>query len=285
MLKSFCIKTNNIKILDYLVNEIENLEISNVYASRNSFKIYKNILIHYTGEQEEEFLHFLSSLITDLIVHFYEYVLVNRNLNTNYFYFDQIEKKQISTIVMTALKEKEYEEKYKVIYDNVYAFVLNYNTVILDGFVNFRLKDYLELLDCATNFGVNKFLIEQEYDEFIKLLRSYIETKKSTVNTIHLIYSNQTCILLDAEKNVISLNKTVLDAKYLSDISFSSNDYALNTLLNILPKKLHIHIVDEEDDFIKTLKLIFGNRVCICDSCNMCKTYKLTKDLVHAEKD
>ncbi len=67
----------------------------------------------------------------------------------------------------------------------------------------------------------------------------------------------------------------IFEAKYLSDISFSSNDYALNTLLTLLPEKIYIHLIDSnEDEFINTLNLIFDNRVCLCRDCNICKIYK-----------
>ena len=76
-------------------------------------------------------------------------------------------------------------------------------------------------------------------------------------------------------KNIIKFNPHSLNSKYLSDISFSSNDYALNTLLTLLPKKLYIHIIDNEDDFINTLKLIFNSKVFICTDCDLCNLYKL----------
>ena len=82
-------------------------------------------------------------------------------------------------------------------------------------------------------------------------------------------------ILLDENKNTISLNDNIFDAKYLSDISFSSNDYALNALLTLLPQKIEIHLIGYEDEFINTLKLIFGKRISICKDCNLCKTYKI----------
>ena len=92
---------------------------------------------------------------------------------------------------------------------------------------------------------------------------------------LHLIYQNKECILLDSNYNVISTESFLLDAKYLSDISFSSNDYTLNALLNLLPKKLNIHLIDNDDEFIETLKLIFDNRVSICKHCSLCTKYKI----------
>ena len=124
---------------------------------------------------------------------------------------------------------------------------------------------------------VNEFVVNKEYYEFIELLKLYINSKNYNSSVIHLIYVNSESILLDENKKIISLSHNNLDLPYLSDITFSSNDYALNSLLSLLPKKLVIHLVDEEDDFINTLKLIFDDRVSICRDCNICNTYRLLK--------
>ena len=90
---------------------------------------------------------------------------------------------------------------------------------------------------------------------------------------------NSESIILDENQNIVSVTNNAFNAKYLSDITFSSNDYALNTLLSLLPKRLDIHIIDKEDEFIETLKLIFENRVNICKDCNICKTYKMINNV------
>ena len=96
--------------------------------------------------------------------------------------------------------------------------------------------------------------------------------------TVHLIYSSSESILLDTNQNLIIGTDDIFKAKYLSDISFSSNDYALNTLLNLLPKKIYIHLADNQiDEFINTIKLIFENRVHLCTRCNICESYKISK--------
>ena len=107
------------------------------------------------------------------------------------------------------------------------------------------------------------------------MLKLYIESKDAICPIVHLIYSNGESILLDQEKNIINLEDNIFNAKYLSDISFSSNDYALNSLLTLLPEKIEIHLIGYEDEFIDTLKLIFGTRIYICTDCNLCRTYRI----------
>ena len=159
-------------------------------------------------------------------------------------------------------------------------YLVENHTLILDGFVKFRIKEYQKFLDLVVDSAVNEFTIRREYLEFINLLKMYIDSTPSKQDIIHLIYSNKESILMDENNSIISTTDDIFKAKYLSDITFSSNDFALNTLLTILPRKLYIHIIDYEDEFIDTLKLIFDHRVFLCKECNICKTYKdLTKKI------
>ena len=123
--------------------------------------------------------------------------------------------------------------------------------------------------------SVNNYIIQKEYLEFVSLLRLYIESQSSNCNVVHLLYSNSESILLDENKEIINVYNFNLNAKYLSDINFSVNDYTLNTLLNLLPKKIFIHLIDSNiDEFINTLQSIFENRVTLCLDCDICNLYK-----------
>ena len=145
----------------------------------------------------------------------------------------------------------------------------------MKGFTDFRLKDYFNILDEIVTQAVNSYVIEKEYLEFIALLKLYINSQNSNCNIVHIVYSNSNTILLDENKQIIDISEDSLNTKYLSDISFSSNDYTLNSLLTLLPKKIYIHLIDNYiDEFINTLQAIFENRVHICTDCNICRLYK-----------
>lgn len=273
-MKSYCIKTNNKEIIDYLLDKIEKINFDNIYYCNKEFKIYENVFLHYVGEDIEGFIQFVSELISNTIIEFYEEKIMKRIINTNYFYFDDYERKKI----LKNCKEcslPEYENKKEKLYTSVENYVKENKALVLDGIVNFRVKEYIKVLDNVVDVAVNQYIIEKEYTEFIDLLRIYVNQSEIGARHLHLIYINGESILLDEEKNVIPISENIFNAKYLSDITFSSNDYALNTLLSLLPEKLEIHVIDEEDEFIETLKLIFEDRVYVCSECNICKTYKL----------
>lgn len=279
MSKSFCIKTNNKKVILYLLNTFKNTPIKNMYVSSLKHSKYNNIVIHYTGKNINSFNAFFNNAIANCIINLYEFKIIKHIINCNYFYFTEIEQQKILDITVNYLKTNELNEcasRKSEIESSITEYFLNNKSVILDGFINFRINSYIKALDSTVDSAVNKFVIDREYLEFIDLLKCYINSKSYGTNTIHLVYNSQESFLLDEFKNNISLKESPLDNKFISDISFSSNDYTLNALLTLLPKKIYIHIIDKKDDeFINTLKLIFENRIIFCSDCNICRTYKL----------
>lgn len=277
-MKSICIKTNNIDIISYLQKGFENINIENTYISIKKFKHFNNIIIHHKGNENTKFYNYISNYITKAIIKFYEENLIYRNISFNYFYFNSYEKKKILENTLASINETEnFTLRYDYINNEIFKTITNKHSIYLQGFINFNLSNYNEFLNNQIDVSVNKFLIDKEYLEFVNILKLYIksEAENSKTEHLHLIYKNKISIITDDNQNIISYNDNITKAKYVSDISFSSNDLALNTLLNIIPKSITIHLVDGyTDEFINTLKLIFGEKAKICEDCSICAMYK-----------
>ena len=279
-MKTVCIKTNNESIINYLLESLESLGLKDVYFSCKNFKVFKNFFIHYKGQNLDLFLCDISDILTSLVLDFYEDVIAKNLISNEYFYFNSLEKKDIFLKFINIRNNDMdfFSIKEKVLFNIFYNFLNSSNKLYLKGFVTFRLQNYVKELQTQIDSAVNQYLIEKEYKEFVSLLKLYINTEPCQIDYVHLIYKDNSPILLDQNKNIIKADSNILNAKYLSDISFSNSDIALNTLLNIVPKKIYIHLIDKEaDEFITTLKLIFENRVIICTDCNICRIYKATK--------
>lgn len=243
--------------------------------------MYNNFIIHYKGKELDTFYTIIADILSSLIINLYEENLIKRIISSNYFYFADIEQRKILDICKNYLYCGDLDEvslRQDSLKISLIDYFANNKSVILDGFINFRINDYIKIIDYIVDLAVNKFVIDREYNEFVDLLKCYINSKESKTSIVHLIYQDQETILLDEFKNIISIDDSTLNSKYLSDITFSSNDYALNTLLTLLPEKIYIHVIDNvQDEFINTIKLIFDNRVYICNDCNLCKIYRLEK--------
>ena len=277
-MKSYCIKTDNEEIIEYILNKISKIDIPNIYYCNKSFKIYENVILHYTDNNVEQFNNLVAELITEVIIKFYQIKILKRIINVNYFYFDEFERKIILENCDEFIKQEE-EKITETVFISVKEYILEHKSIVVEGVANFRINEYIKALDNIVDMAVNKYIIEKEYREFINLLKVYVNSTSSKTDMLHLIYTNGESILLDKDKNIIQIDHNLNNAKYLSDITFSSNDIALNTLLSLLPKKIEVHLINDEDEFINTLKLIFENRIKICTSCNICKTYRALNNM------
>ena len=277
-MKSICIKTNNENLLNYLLNELDYIDVKPVAISKNQFKNYKNIIIHYSGNDNKKFVHEVSCILSCLVIDELEESFLKMILLKNYFYFNSTEMKHILELCYEIFSDDfntYFDKKHNLLIDSFENYLITNKSIILIGFINFRIKNYMTILEDVVDEAVNSFVVEKEYLEFISLLKMYVNSQNSNCDVVHLIYNKNNSTLLDKDKNQINVSDDIFKAKYLSDISFSSNDYALNTLLTLIPKKIYIHLIDNcIDEFIHTISLIFENRVEICTDCSICKIYK-----------
>lgn len=274
---SFALKTNNSRALEYLQKELLNFDLDNVYFSCREFKHYKNIIIHYKGNNNNIFIDKLSTLLSFLIIYEFEEDFLKNIIYKNYFYFSHPERELILNNCFDIMvdSEKYLKNKFDILFIFFKDYLYNNRNIFLTGVINFRLDKYYDMLNSIVDDAVNEFIIEKEYREFISLMKLYINSQKSNSSIVHLIYSKNSTILLDENKNIIENSKNIFNTKFLSDISFSTNDYILNNLLELLPEKIYIHLVDNIiDEFINTLNLIFENRIINCTDCNICNLYK-----------
>ncbi len=280
-MSSLCIKSNNEDILTYLQNEFSEFNMLNVFYSKHEFKSYKNIIIHYTGIDNELFYTKLATIFSYLVIDYFENNIIKSILSSNYFYFDHSEFNKILALCAENLCDSEFtfSNRQMLIFESFYEYITEHHSIVLSGFINFRLQKYRKLLEELVDLSVNEFIIEREYLEFVSLLRIYINSQNSSKQTVHLISIDNDIFLLDENMNFIDIDTKALNAKYLSDVSFSNNDYVLNTLLNLLPQKIYLHKVSPLSnlDFINTLQLIFENRIESCNDCNICNLYKKIK--------
>lgn len=189
-MKSLCIKTNSQNIISYLLEEFQSLNLDSMYISNHKFKIYENVIVHFTSENTDFFYDKIATILTDSIIKFYQEKLLRRILEYNYFYFSLPEKKIILQIAKDFIEDDTItnDDNFFAIYYAVLDYIKQNKSLVLDGFVNFRLQNYTKNLDYIVDISVNKYLIEKEYNEFVSILKLYVSMTPYNSPLIHLVY-------------------------------------------------------------------------------------------------
>ena len=266
---SICLKSKNLNSLNYIENYLDTETLPDIYYSCKKFKYYNNLIIHYKGTHKKQFYSTLSKILSNYFIDTYEIIFLKKQLSFDFFYFSKQEKKSIITKATSLLNSTDNTTKKHCIIENSLKIYFAENSFCnLDGFSTFRLYQYKKLMNEILESTINDYILQKEYAAYVGVLQEYISLQIPQTKCIHLLYGVNQKMLLDEYGNVI-INPSNSQV-YLSDISFSSNDYILNTLLSYLPKELFIHLECVEDNFISFLKLIYKDRFHICTDCKLC---------------
>ena len=158
-MKSICIKTNNQEIIEYLIETFEKLPI-NVCISNYRFKMYDNVIIHDLDRNEETFCEIIALVLKSAVEKFYEKDIIKKIIKRNYFYLDDVEQEyvyKISNQIMY-LPDNKIGYKNKILKELFMDYVTTNKSILLDGFMNFRTKEYKELLENIVEVSVVSFL-------------------------------------------------------------------------------------------------------------------------------
>jgi len=223
----------------------------------------------------------VSNALAECIMKQYEQKLIQRIINSNYCYFNIMEKKEIYKSACQMLKNENKNfvngllqiRRKNMIIRKLLEYFESTNNLILDGFVNFRLKEYKKDLEEIVDKAVDEFLMQREYKEFIRLLKYFVDIQEPKYNVVHvLVRYDKKYILLDENKREIT-NECLED--FVSEVcegEINYDDLLVSSLITLAPRKVIIHGNGEFDnkELLDTIKNVFFGKVVICDGCNLC---------------
>ncbi len=219
--------------------------------------------------------------LADYIIRQYEEKLVARIINSNYGYFNTSENKEILSITMKMIRNEDKNflnsifqiRRKNVIIQKLLDYFEGSNDLILDGFVNFRLKEYMKDLEEIIDKAVDEFLMEREYKEFIRLLRYFVDIQESKFNAIHIIVRFDNKYMLLDENKIEITNECIREfVNEISESEINYDDLLVSSLITLAPKKIIVHSAGQfkNKELLETIKNVFAGKVDICEGCEIC---------------
>ena len=144
-MKSIAIKTNNSQIIEYLKKNFKKIKLKDTYFSCKNFKHFTNLIVHYKGNEPEEFIKEIATILSFLVIYEFEEDILKQILFSDYFYFTKTERDQILDNCFNIIIESNsiMKNKYKILYKNFSDYIKNNRSLYLSGFINFRLSTYV----------------------------------------------------------------------------------------------------------------------------------------------
>ncbi|MGB9662017.1 MAG: putative sporulation protein YtxC [Moorellaceae bacterium] len=144
----------------------------------------------------------------------------------------------------------------------------------IDGFIQFRLPDYMLELEQAAEEAVEEYIVEKEYDEFISVLRYFVEMQEPRVEKVHVVLNPQGGFQLYGGETK-NLEKDYLEGCMvdMEDNELNCEDLLLSALITLAPRQIILHGSEKgrTRGTVNTLKNVFGERVTMCSGCKRCR--------------
>lgn len=236
------------------------------------------VKIYYGNSEFDENMRatimlYISNVIYNVIVEHYREKEMLHYINENYFFLKHDEILDIDLAINKILKgdqkicsDKDFYclNKINDIIKNIKEFILENDYVNIEGFITFRMKNFLKDIECIIDKVVEDYMIEKEYNEFIKLLKYFVDIQDCKLEEVNIIvqkngsYEVKDSKGLDIFKDFLN---EITDAAEVGIIN--TEDIIISGLITNVPKKIKIY--NEEycinKEFIQTIKSVFGERV------------------------
>lgn len=222
--------------------------------------------------KDDFFIESLSKFVQEMINRFYSDEMVSKKLDEKLGIIDEIKRAEIMEDVKEVLNSQTLFLKEKQsIQREISDYFIEYNTLIIQGYLKFRSKNLNNLVEKAIELVLGEFKLQVEYNEFIDMIKLLIETQTSEIDLINIVCRDKRYSILDSNFNEIDNAHLNLFLDDIYDGQVGDGDILLSIIIALNPKNTVMHIKDKEkDDLIFILEEIFQDRIKICKGCKIC---------------
>lgn len=222
----------------------------------------------------------LSSMVLEDMPQF----ILSRLLHRLYNHFDPQEQESIVQRACILLPEMGLQDQgnsdslKEITRLQILDYLHGHRELVVDGFVRFRMKEYVQYLSGVLEKAVDGFLLDREYQEFIRLLRYFVDLQQPLLEEVHVVVRPSGLFrLLDPDRRIISNEYLEGEVTQLAEGALDYEDLLISALITIAPRKIILHFRDHPRA-VDTLRNVFQGRVLICEGCTLCQAVKPTVD-------
>lgn len=207
---------------------------------------------------------------------------VYKFVSENFKYHDNINRTELLGVLNTTLmQDKKRKDSLK---KTLSDYLAKHSKLNIEGFLNFRLKEYNAFLNDSLETITEDYLIEKEYEEFISLLAYFIEAQEPLLYRVHILPTDEERYRLFDENEVEMTNFCIRE--FLAEMTeerMNFDDFLLSTLISLAPREITLHHPEAVlgRNVITTIQKVFGENLSYCDDCAICNRKALEKQIFH----
>ncbi len=234
------------------------------------------------------FKHYVANAVSDIILNTWEKRLLDEIIQQNFYYFTKEEQREIfelasqqlsflpgldSEVVAGQLNRKS------LVLRRLLEYLNSNHDIVIEGFIKFRLREYLDELTKVAEKAADDFMLEKEYREFVRLLKYFVDIQEPRLEVVQVLVMPSGMFKLLDETNR-NINSEYLDGFIveLGESELNYEDLLISALITIAPTTVILHCSEQDvlTNSLDTIVSVFGDRVHYCTGCDLCQQHEAT---------
>jgi len=216
---------------------------------------------------------YVSNILYRIVIDNYRKKEMFEFLTDNYFFLKQHEIFEVEDEIVKVLKYEETTKNEDSIYclnrinsmvEKIRDCISEKQEINIDGFITFRMRKLRGDIEKIIDKVVERYMVEKEYKEFVKLLKYFVEIQECKIEEINII--------IEENNNYIIKNREGKDLYYdfLKEITaeqgrieLNIEDVLISGLITSAPKNIIIYGKENctNKEFLDTIENVFGDKV------------------------
>lgn len=233
--------------------------------------------IELSSKLKNKFSLYIANIIYNIVVKEFYREEMYSYLTDSYFFLKYEEMQEVinRSIEILSNSEKITDEdtiycmnKKNDIIDKIKECIDENDTINIRGFITFRMKQLRKDFECIVSKVVEKYMAKKEYDEFIKLLKYFVDIQESKIKELNIIIQNDGSYLIQDEnkKDIMEdMFKELTGINSTQDVEY--DDLIISGLITYCPENIVIYNKEnsKNKEMINTIEEVFKGRVKFCE--------------------
>lgn len=215
----------------------------------------------------------VAKAISDLFIDHLETNYIKDYIEKTYYYCSPQERFEIVSCVLETLDKLKTIRRNRVL-QNVYDYLVEYQTINIEGFARFRLQGYWSQLERIVKRTGEELMAAKDYLEFVRLLQCFIEMQEPKIDEAHIFITPEGTFFICDKKGLVIQKEHIRTPSFsVIDGEFNYKDYLLSMLITLVPETIIFHVSDYiwECEQLRTIQQVFEERVLRCPGCEKCR--------------
>jgi putative sporulation protein YtxC len=245
------------------------------YCENQDYDCNKNVL--------NSFNLYIANIIYNIVIDEYYPNEMVGFISENYFFLKGEEIEEVKREAYEALKsDGEIIDENSIYCINkknsmvkkIQNCIMENDSINIEGFLTFRLRELNSDIEAIVDKTVERFMVEKEYNEFIKLLKYFVEIQESKIDEVHIINKKDGSYEVKDRYGINIMEKLKVEIgkiKYPGEVKL--DDMLISALITNCPEKIVIHCAENNPnkELIETIKNVFEERVTFTSSSRISK--------------